>query len=280
MTDAATGALTQAEQTDVLLQGERVCKVFGPARARHQVLFDVDISVPAGQCVAIIGASGSGKSTLTRILLGLETPDGGDVRYRGASIEGRAGAPQLRMLRDELGIVYQNPFESLDPRWTAFRSVAEPLRLRDRRIDDETCERRVREALTLVSLDPDEIMWRYPMDLSGGQAQRVAIARAIVTGPSVLLADEAMSAIDVAARVQILDAFAAIRARNPRMAMLFVSHDLGVVQHIADRVLVLHEGRVVERGTVRQILETPQEDHTKALIEACLLYTSDAADER
>lgn len=271
MTDAATGALTQAEQTDVLLQGERVCKVFGPARARHQVLFDVDISVPAGQCVAIIGASGSGKSTLTRILLGLETPDGGDVRYRGASIEGRAGAPQLRMLRDESGIVYQNPFESLDPRWTAFRSVAEPLRLRDRRIDDETCERRVREALTLVSLDPDEIMWRYPMDLSGGQAQRVAIARAIVTGPRVLLADEAMSAIDVAARVQILDAFAAICARNPRMAMLFVSHDLGVVQHIADRVLVLHEGRVVERGTVRQILETPQEDYTKALIEAATL---------
>ena len=268
---AMTGALTQAEQTDVLLQGERVCKVFGPARARHQVLFDVDISVPAGQCVAIIGASGSGKSTLTRILLGLETPDGGDVRYRGASIEGRAGAPQLRVLRDESGIVYQNPFESLDPRWTAFRSVAEPLRLRDRRIDDETCERRVREALTLVSLDPDEIMWRYPMDLSGGQAQRVAIARAIVTGPSVLLADEAMSAIDVAARVQILDAFAAIRARNPRMAMLFVSHDLGVVQHIADRVLVLHEGRVVERGTVRQILETPQEDYTKALIEAATL---------
>ena len=252
MTDAATGALTQAEQTDVLLQGERVCKVFGPARARHQVLFDVDISVPAGQCVAIIGASGSGKSTLTRILLGLE-------------------APQLRMLRDESGIVYQNPFESLDPRWTAFRSVAEPMRLRDRRIDDETCERRVREALTLVSLDPDEIMWRYPMDLSGGQAQRVAIARAIVTGPSVLLADEAMSAIDVAARVQILDAFTAIRARNPRMAMLFVSHDLGVVQHIADRVLVLHEGRVVERGTVRQILETPQEDYTKALIEAATL---------
>ena len=235
------------------------------------MLFDVDISVPAGQCVAIIGASGSGKSTLTRILLGLETPDGGDVRYRGASIEGRAGAPQLRVLRDESGIVYQNPFESLDPRWTAFRSVAEPLRLRDRHIDDETCERRVREALALVSLEPDEIMWRYPMDLSGGQAQRVAIARAIVTGPSVLLADEAMSAIDVAARVQILDAFAAIRARNPRMAMLFVSHDLGVVQHIADRVLVLHDGRVVERGTVRQILETPREDYTKALIEAATL---------
>lgn len=99
----------------------------------------------------------------------------------------------------------------------------------------------------------------------------VTIARAIVTGPSVLLADEAMSAIDVAARVQILDAFTAIRARNPRMAMLFVSHDLGVVQHIADRVLVLHEGRVVERGTVRQILETPQEDYTKALIEAATL---------
>ena len=271
MTDAATGALTQAEQTDMLLQGERVCKVFGPARARHQVLFDVDISVPAGQCVAIIGASGSGKSTLTRILLGLETPDGGDVRYRGASIEGRAGAPQLRVLRDESGIVYQNPFESLDPRWTAFRSVAEPLRLRDRHIDDETCERRVREALTLVSLEPDEIMWRYPMDLSGGQAQRVAIARAIVTGPSVLLADEAMSAIDVAARLQILDAFAAVRARDPRMGMLLVSHDLGVVQSIADTIVVLHDGVVVEQGCVAAVLGDPQVPYTRELVAAATL---------
>lgn len=262
-----------------LLEGVDVRKSFGTGARRHEVLHGCTVRVHEGECVAVIGGSGSGKSTLTRILLGLETCDGGDVRFRGASIgahggrRGDAGRAAMRALRRASGIVYQNPFASLDPRWTAFDSVSEPLRLRGAHggRGDTALEDRVADALRLVALEPRDFLYRYPMDMSGGQAQRVAIARAIVTEPQILLADEAMSAIDVAARVQILDAFAAIRARNPRMAMLFVSHDLGVVQHIADRVLVLHEGRVVERGTVRQILETPQEDYTKALIEAATL---------
>ena len=114
-------------------------------------------------------------------------------------------------------------------------------------------------------------MGRYPMDMSGGQAQRVAIARAVVKDPQVMLADEAMSAIDVAARMQILDAFAAIRERDPNMAMVLVSHDLGVVQNIADRIVVMHEGRVVESGPTAQILEQPQQEYTRLLIAAASL---------
>lgn len=257
-----------------LLEGVDVRKSFGTGARRHEVLHGCTVRVHEGECVAVIGGSGSGKSTLTRILLGLETCDGGDVRFRGASIgahggrRGDAGRAAMRALRRASGIVYQNPFASLDPRWTAFDSVSEPLRLRGAHggRGDTALEDRVADALRLVALEPRDFLYRYPMDMSGGQAQRVAIARAIVKNPRILLADEPMSAIDVAARVQILDALAASRERNPQMAIVIVSHDLGVVQNIADRIVVIHHGRIVEQGTTAQVLNTPQEHYTKELI--------------
>ena len=135
----------------------------------------------------------------------------------------------------------------------------------------ERVAERVTEVLEMVSLDPGTFANRFPVDLSGGQAQRAAIARAIVDKPKVLLADEPMSAIDVAARVLILDAFAAIRESQPDMAIIMVSHDLGVVQHIADRILVLHDGRAVEVGPTDQVLGHPRDEYTKRLVEAASL---------
>lgn len=254
--------------SDIMMQGIGINKIFGSRSQAHQVLFDVNIDVHQGECIAIIGGSGSGKSTLTRILMGLESASSGQVLWRGQPIIER---DVLHSLREHSGIVYQNPFSSLDPRWTVYRSIREPLKLRDKSMSEDECVQRVRDALTLVSLDPDVIMQRYPMDLSGGQAQRVAIARAIVTDPCLLLADEAMSAIDVSARLQILEAFAAIRERNPNMAMMMVSHDLGVVQHIADHILVLHDGHVIEQGSAQQILNNPQESYTQALVQAATM---------
>ncbi|MEE1295316.1 MAG: dipeptide/oligopeptide/nickel ABC transporter ATP-binding protein [Bifidobacterium sp.] len=262
-----TGHGTAASPSSVLLEGIDLKKSFGRGRARTEVLHGVSVRLRAGECLAVIGGSGSGKSTLTRILLSLETPDSGDVRYRGASIEGRAGRDALTLLRRESGVVYQDPYASLDPRWTVRRSVGEPLALRGVAPDER--DARVREALESVSLEPALFLDRYPMDLSGGQAQRVAIARAIITDPAVLLADEAMSAIDVAARLQILDALKAIRARG--VAMLMVSHDLGVVQHLADRILVIHDGHVVEEGSTAAILEAPQAEYTRELVAAATL---------
>ena len=127
------------------------------------------------------------------------------------------------------------------------------------------------EVLEMVSLDPETYLNRFPVDLSGGQAQRAAIARAIVDGPKVLLADEPMSAIDVAARVRILESFEAIRNAEPDMAIIMVSHDLGVVQHIADRILVLHDGRVAETGATSEVLGHPQDEYTKRLVQAASL---------
>ena len=173
------------------------------------------------------------------------------------------------MLRGETGLVFQDPFASLDPRWRVARSVEEPLRLHHRGMgNDEAACAGSGDALRLVGLDPAVFAARYPMDLSGGQAQRVAIARAIVDDPGVILADEPMSAIDVAARVRILETFHSIREANPNMSLVMVSHDLGVVQHIADRIVVLHDGHVEESGTTTEILNHPCSAYTRSLIEA------------
>ena len=255
---------------DIVLQGRGICTSFGPKRNRRQVLFDVDIEVRSGECLAIIGASGSGKSTLMRVLFGLESADSGEITYRGRELKGQDDAAN-RMLRGETGLVFQDPFASLDPRWRVARSVGEPLRLRHKGMDDGEVVSRVEHALRVVGLDPATFAARYPMDLSGGQAQRVAIARAMVDDPGIMLADEPMSAIDVAARVRILEAFRAIRETNPGMSLVMVSHDLGVVQHIADRVLVLHDGRVEESGPTERILGGPRTAYTRSLIEAASL---------
>ncbi len=246
-----------------LLSAHSITKSFGPRTARHQVLFDVSADVHAGECLAVIGGSGSGKSTLTRIMLGLE--------YESQSIVGGRKSPGFAALRRESGLVFQDPFSSLDPRWRVAKSVAEPLSLQRRDLNNTDIDERVAAALTMAGLEPADFLNRYPIDLSGGQAQRVVIARAIINEPKVILADEPMSAIDVAARIQILDTFAAIRAARPSTAIIMVSHDLGVVQHIADRILVLHDGRLEETGSTAEVLGNPQSDYTRQLIEAASL---------
>ncbi|EFA22570.1 ATP-binding cassette domain-containing protein [Bifidobacterium gallicum] len=264
---------------DVVLEATGIVRSYGRGRHRSEVLHGVDVRVHEGECVAVVGQSGSGKTTLTRIVFGLDEPDasvaGMDVRYRGRSVLGRAGRDALRQLRAESGIVYQNPFDSLDPRWTVGKSVAEPLRLLHRldadRVTDAAVDEAVAQALRTVALDPDEFVWRYPVDMSGGQAQRAAIARAIVKHPEVLLADEPMSAIDVAARLQIIDALQAARARNPRMAIVMVSHDLGVVQQLADRIVVMVDGAIVEQGPTDEVIHNPQHAYTRELIAAATL---------
>lgn len=242
-----------------LLSARSIDKFFGRRAARRQVLFDVSADVRPGECLAVIGGSGSGKSTLTRIMLGLETADSGTVDYAGGTI------------RRESGLVFQDPFASLDPRWRVARSVAEPLLIQRRDLSRADIDARAALALRTVGLDPDVFASRYPIDLSGGQAQRVAIARAIVNEPKIILADEPMSAIDVAARIQILDAFATIRETHRETAIIMVSHDLGVVRHLADRILVLHDGRIEECGSTAAVLGDPQSAYTRRLIEAASL---------
>lgn len=244
--------------------------LFRRGEATAPALDDVSLDVLEGEALAVIGESGSGKTTLTRTLLGLRSPTSGTLLYEGSSV--RPGTPAATSLRHDCGIVFQNPFSSLDPRWRIARSVAEPLVLAHPDWEERDVRRRVSEALEAVGMPYGTYGSRYPCDLSGGQNQRAAIARAIITSPRILLADEPMSAIDVPTRVQILDLLRRLqgdrRESGRPMSIVIVSHDLGMVQHIADRLVVLRCGRVVESGTTDEVLEDPRSDYTRDLLRA------------
>ena len=279
---------TDGAHTDPILTGRGLTKVYastGSGTARKAAVDGIDVSLLPGECLAIIGESGSGKTTLSRLLLGQLRPDAGQVAYEGGPV--LHGSQAAKALVRDSALVFQNPFASLDPRWTIGRSVAEPLlaaRLKASRYGWHRYQReqdladRVAKVLSEVQLDPGRIMTAYPSDLSGGQAQRAAIARALIVKPRILLADEPMSAIDVSARVGILHTLQSIMAQSRQqadpsngMSMIIISHDLGVVQHIADRVMVLSQGKVVEEGPVQTILDHPSQSYTRQLLAAATL---------
>lgn len=233
---------------------------FGPPRWTT-ALDDVDIDVREGAALGIIGESGSGKSTLIRILLGLDAPTAGTVTVAGRTVDARASARSLHWLRRETGIVFQDPYASLDPRMSVGRIVAEPLWALDIEGDRRA---RVREVLTDVGLEAD-MADRFPHEFSGGQRQRIALARAIVHRPRLLVGDEPLSALDVTVRAQILDLLRELRTTQ-QLTLVLVSHDIGVVQNLCDDVVVMKDGRVVEEGPTEKVLLTPQVAYTRRLL--------------
>ena len=233
-------------------------------RARTSIaLHPTDLDVVAGSSVGIIGESGSGKSTLVRLLLGLDRPTAGTIDIDGRRVDASASARSLHWLRRLTGLVFQDPYASLDPRMSAGRIIAEPLWALG--IDGDR-RSRVREVLAQVGLDAD-MADRFPHEFSGGQRQRIALARAIVHRPRILVGDEPMSALDVTVRAQILQLLAELK-KTEDLTLLLVSHDIGVVQNLCDAVVVMKDGRVVERGTTDDVLLHPREDYTRALLAA------------
>lgn len=225
----------------------------------------VDLELPAGQRLGIVGESGSGKSTLMRLLLGLEGPDAGTLTYRGRQI--RAGA-DLTWYRRHVQFVPQDPATSLNPYRRVGATVAEPLQCLGVGGDRGTQAERVALCLARVGLDPD-LAGRYPGQLSGGQRQRVALARALAPAPQVLIADEAVSALDASARLHVMTTLRDI-CRDERLALIFVSHDLGAVHYLCDHIAVLDAGRLVETGPVRDVLPAPAHPRTRALVRSVL----------
>jgi ABC-type microcin C transport system duplicated ATPase subunit YejF len=232
-------------------------------RAEATALDDADIDVRAGEAVGVIGESGSGKSTLVRLLLGLDRPSAGTVTFDGRPVDAAASARALHWLRRATGVVFQDPYSSLDPRMSVGRIVGEPLWALgisgDRRA-------RVREVLGQVGLD-EAMVERFPHEFSGGQRQRIALARAIVHRPRLLVGDEPLSALDVTVRAQILQVLRDLR-RDEGMALLLVSHDIGVVQNLCDQVVVMKDGRVVEEGPTERVLLEPQAAYTRRLLDS------------
>ena len=224
--------------------------LLGPTR-HLTALGGVSFELRRGETLGVVGESWSGKTTLVRLLLGLERPDGGAVVYHGGS------------LRREVQAVFQDPAGALDPRMRVGDIVLEPLRVM--RIADDR-RGRLEELLDAVGL-PRAAARRYPHEFSGGQRQRIAIARALAPRPRVLLADEPVSALDVSVRAQILNLLEDLRFGFD-LTLLLVSHDLSVVRHLCDRVLVMHRGEVVESGDTRAIFRAPAHPYTRTLLES------------
>ena len=221
----------------------------GLRRQRTQILHDISFTLYRGEILGLVGESGSGKSTLARAILGMERDTAGTVRHY-------TKRPQM---------IFQDPAGSLNPSFTVAQALAEPLRIYDK-YDKAGIERRVRDIMALVGLD-EEYYGRYPHELSGGQKQRVCIGTAMIQKPGLIIADEAVSALDVTIQAQILHLIARLR-QEFGISYLFISHDLNVVYEICDRCLVMKDGRIVEQGTVDEVYDHPQADYTKQLLKA------------
>ncbi|MGH8944577.1 MAG: ABC transporter ATP-binding protein [Acidimicrobiia bacterium] len=246
----------------VLAVGE-LSKSYRSARGEETVAVqNVSFAIQPAESVGLVGASGSGKSTTARCILQLEKPDRGVVEFEGVDLC-RLQGEALRKRRRGMQAVFQDPLSSLDPRWSAIRTVAEPLEAAGMAAEER--RRMVEEALWRVGLGKEGA--RKPHELSGGQAQRVAIARAIVARPRLLVCDEATSALDVSIQAQILELLRELRDELG-LAMLFISHDLGVVREICDRALVMRTGSIVEHGTIDQVLGRPVQPYTRQLVAA------------
>jgi len=231
---------------------------------RVRAVDGVSFSVEQGETLGLVGESGSGKTTLSRTVLQLLRPSSGSVRFEGREIAGLSRR-EMRPLRPQMQMVFQDPYASLNPRKRVGQIVGEPLRLQGRASGAEL-RRSVHELLDRVGLSPEHYQ-RYPHEFSGGQRQRIGIARALALRPKLIVADEPVSALDVSIRAQILALLAELQEEFG-LTYVFVAHDIGVVRHVSDRIAVMHEGRIVEQGPADRVCERPSDPYTKTLLAA------------
>ncbi|BDF99864.1 ABC transporter ATP-binding protein [Actinomyces oris K20] len=267
--DELLGASLGSSATEEILRVEHLTKVFEVRGAKGKdktltAVDDVSFGIRKGTTTALVGESGSGKSTVANIILNLIDPTSGKVFHDGVDLS-TLGPKELFALRRIMQPVFQNPYGSLDPMYSIFRVVEEPLRVHGIGTAKER-EARVAELLDMVSL-PRSVMRRYPHELSGGQRQRVAIARALALKPQIVVLDEAVSALDVLVQAQILRLLSDLQAEL-ELTYLFITHDLAVVRQIADDVVVMEHGRIVESGAADELFANPSQDYTRELIRA------------
>lgn len=237
---------------------------WGKVKRRVHAVEQVSFNLYPGETLGLVGESGCGKSTIGRSLIGLETPRSGSIVFNGQELTQVSG-PRLQKLRRNIQYVFQDPYAALDPRLTVGFSIMEPL-LIHKVCSRQEAERRVGELLERVDLDPAMAV-RYPHEFSGGQRQRVCIARALAMNPEIIIADESVSALDVSVRAQIINLLLALQ-KEFRIAFLFISHDMAVIERVCHRVAVMYLGRIVELGSRRDVFENPLHPYTKRLMSA------------
>ncbi len=256
--------------TAPLLALSNVSKTYPPRQRGGKpvdALDAVSLSIAPGECLGLVGESGSGKTTLTRLILQLEKPTAGTISYDGRDLATLSSA-ELKALRAKMQVVFQDPQASLNPRMTVHDIIAEPLVIHavahPMSRDDRTA--RVLALLETVGLKAEHL-YRFPHEFSGGQRQRICIARALALEPRLLILDEPTSALDVSVQAQVLNMLFALQKRLG-LTYLFISHDLGVVRYVADRVALIHHGRIVETGPTERVFTAPESDYAKMLIAA------------
>ena len=236
--------------------------------SRHEQLTaidDVSLQLQPGETLAVVGESGCGKSTLAKAICGLLPATGGDVFLHGEALPARP-QQRIRFAARHMQYIFQDPLDALDPRMTIGEILAEPLRGLNPELSAAERQRRIEQALDDVAM-PEASLHRYPHEFSGGQAQRISIARALVSEPAILICDEPVSALDVSIQAQIINLLGRLQHER-NLAMLFISHDLRVVQHLADQMIVLYLGKLMESGPATRLFEQPQHPYTRALLAA------------
>ena len=234
----------------------------GKARKLNAVN-EVDLTMASGETLGVVGESGCGKTTLGRLILRLLEPTAGSIIFQGQDIT-HYGQGRMRPLRKDMQVVFQDPYSSLNPRMKVFEIIAEPLRNFD--LSQSEIKDRVAEVMNVVGL-AYEYVDRYPHAFSGGQRQRIGVARALVMRPQLIVCDEAVSALDVSVQAQVLNLMADIK-KQYHLAMFFISHNLGVVRHVSDRIAVMYLGNLVELAPETDLFKSPQHPYTQALISA------------
>jgi peptide/nickel transport system ATP-binding protein len=263
----------QAQPQRALLQVKDLVVTYGQGARQVQAVSGVSLAVQPGETLGLVGESGCGKSTLARAVLQLVKPASGSVRFDG--VELTTLAPEaLRQMRQRLQMIFQDPIASLNPRRSVGDIVAEPLIIAGLR-DRAERERRVREVLQAVGLEPEVVWDRKPAEFSGGQCQRISIARTLVLRPQLVVCDEPVSALDVSVRAQIINLLEAMKQRYG-LTLVFVAHDLAVVRAVSDRVAVMYLGRICELGTVAQVFSRPRHPYTQLLLSAIPVPDPDA----
>ena len=251
---------------NTLLEAEHLTKIFTRrGKESFKAVDDVSFSLKEGETLGIVGESGSGKSTLAKLITRLTDVTEGTLKFQGKDIT-RLKQSQLKDVYGNIQMVFQNPAGSFDPRRTLGDGISESLRNRGMKKAD--IAKRVKEVLKQCGLD-EEFAGRYPHEVSGGQCQRAAIARALAVEPKVLICDEATSALDVTIQQQIMELLTELK-ETQGLSFVFICHNLALVQMFCDRVLVLHDGKVIESGSPDDIINEPKEEYTKKLVEAVL----------